>query len=107
MSPLPLTCSCLPRRNEAFCPAFSMSSVPRSATGVCVRSSNADILVPEIGMRADEVGHYRDAPVLLNDVNSNSATSKPFLLAHECAVLSDHDRRNAVQRNRATAHRAR
>src|SRR6266849_10194112 len=70
-------------------------------------SSLADVLVPELRIRCDELRHQSDAGVVLKDLNGDSALSQEVLFAHERSILSDDDPWNAVQQNRTGTHRAR
>src|SRR5262252_5077882 len=58
-------------------------------------------------MRGNERSHHRDATIVLNDVHSYAAGSQQILLAQERTVLTNDDVRDAIEKDRAGAHRAR
>ena len=58
-------------------------------------------------MRRDECFHHRDAPLVLHDIHPHATRSQKRFLAHERLVLAYDNVRDAVEQNRAAAHRAR
>src|SRR5690349_9624488 len=92
----------------ASMPPYGLESVAASAapTGRAM-ASDADILVPQLRLVAHEVMHERDASGVVDDLDRDTAALQPRFLAHERTVLADHHARDAVQRDRAAAHRAR
>ena len=68
-------------------------------------SSNADVFVPQRGIRSNEVAHEIDAELILHHLDGHSAGAKQFLFAQKCVVLADHDARNSIKQDRAGTHR--
>src|SRR6266545_3006799 len=89
---------------------ISSTSVPAGTrsvpAGTEVENLQANIFEPEIGMRGDERAHHRNAPFVLHDLDAHTARAKQLLLAYEGLVFTDDDVRDAIQQNRAAAHRA-
>src|SRR5713226_8960256 len=71
------------------------------------RSLLADVLVPKLRMRFDELRHQRDAAWILNDFDPDATRSKQLLFTEKRLILADDHVRNAVEQNCAAAHRAR
>src|SRR5438067_9596373 len=71
-----------------------------------LRMTLADVLVPQLRPLGDERLHQRDAARVLNDVELDAAGAEELLLAEEGAVLADDHARDAVEEDRAAAHRA-
>jgi len=69
-------------------------------------TSHADVLVPQLRPRLNEVRHQADARRILKHGQSNSARTQPVLLAEKRPVLADDDRSNAVEQDGPAAHRA-
>src|SRR5919198_707685 len=67
---------------------------------------DADIFVPQRRMRGNEIRHHPDAPFVLHDLDAHAARSQQIFFTHERAVLADDDAADAVQEDRARAHRA-
>src|SRR5215831_5262275 len=67
---------------------------------------DADILVPQLRVIADELRHHPHAVRVLQHGHPHTARSQQLLLTHERLVLADHDGADAVKQNRAAAHRA-
>src|SRR5262249_3021076 len=95
------------------CPGSAAAAVRRErAAGTDVNDSRSlilasDIFVPEIGTRGDEVGHQLDASRVLYHLDPHPSRAQQILFAHERAVLTDDDVRDAVEKNRARTHCAR
>jgi hypothetical protein len=68
--------------------------------------SHADVLVPQLRPRLNELRHQADARRVLKHGQGDSARTQQAFLAKERAVLADDDRGNAVKQDGAAAHRA-
>lgn len=58
-------------------------------------------------MIGDKTPHHPDTPFILHNLDSNSTRLKQLLLSPERLILADDDVRDAVEKNRAAAHRTR
>src|SRR6266545_2058905 len=58
-------------------------------------------------MRRDEGLHHRGASLVLHHVDAHPPRAQQILLSPECLILPDDDVSDAVEENRAAAHRAR
>src|SRR4051812_17363092 len=67
----------------------------------------ADVLVPQLRVRRDELRHQRHAVEVAGHDDVDATAAQQVLGAHERAVLPHHDPRDAVEQDRAGAHVAR
>src|SRR5947199_9445076 len=67
-------------------------------------SSNADVFVPEAGMRANEFGHQTDAFRVAQNHQFDASGAKIRFGALKRLILADHDPGNLVEQRRAAAH---
>jgi hypothetical protein len=58
-------------------------------------------------MIGDKTPHHPDTSFVLHNFDSNSARLQQLLLSLERLIFADDDVRDAVEKNRATAHRTR
>src|SRR5438034_4474432 len=84
---------------------YAMRAPP--ATTAAEDGSDADVLVPELRVLGDETRHHPDARGILQDLDGDAARTQVRFLARERAVLAGDHVRDAVQQDRAAAHRAR
>src|SRR4051795_9077043 len=64
----------------------------------------ADVLVPQVGVRADELSHQLHARLIVSDDHLDAAGAQQVLGAHERAVLAYDHPRDAVEQHGARAH---
>src|SRR6059058_2161913 len=67
----------------------------------------ADVLVPQVRMRGDELRHQGDTVEVVGDDHLDPSATEQVLAAYERAVLPHDDARDAVEQDRAGAHVAR
>src|SRR5438034_11458403 len=67
-------------------------------------SSNADVFVPEAGMRANEFGHQTDAFRVAQNHQFDASGAKIRFGALKRLILADHDPGNLVEQRCAAAH---
>lgn len=67
---------------------------------------DADVLVPELGILLDELTHDGGAAWIIEDAELDGVGSEEVFSAHEGAVLSNDDARNAVEEESTRAHDA-
>ena len=85
---------------------FRCWNTQRSEAAV-LRAYYPDILVPQLRMRLDKARHEARARRVLKHFDQDAPGAEQLLLANESLVLADDDPRNAVEKNRAAAHRTR
>ena len=65
-----------------------------------------NILIPQIGVRADELGHHRNALGVIKHDDMDSALAEQIFGSEKVPILSDDHSGNAVEQRRARAHDA-
>src|SRR6266403_1259253 len=104
-----LVCACA-SAHHAPRPRRTRQAITRArvvSMGLLLGGLRADIFRPQGGVGLNELCHQLLAPSVLEHVDRHPAASKQILLAAERSVLTHHHARDAVQENRAAAHRAR
>lgn len=71
------------------------------------RKLSANILVPQIGMLADEVGHYLNAFGVIENYELHTTLAEEVFRAHKIAMFPDDYAWNAIEYRRSRAHNAR
>jgi len=75
-------------------------------SGAHAQPSHADVLVPQLRPRLNEVRHQADARRILKHGQGDSPRTQPVFFAEKRPVLAEDDRRNAVEQDGTAAHRA-
>ena len=84
---------------------FLYTAIAGFSTAVRVRRrSNADVLVPKLGMVADEGGHEIDALLILDHLDRDALGSEVVFSAEKRSVLADNNMRDFVEHDCAAAH---
>src|SRR5205085_1579083 len=72
----------------------------------CMKASDADVFIPEPGVRVDEFLHQPNAFRVIEYINLDGVGAQIIFSAGEVRIFADNDAGNFVQNDGPAAHRA-